>query len=503
MMIKLFHTIVFSIYLLFLVACSNNNRELSAALKMADSNRKELEAVLNHYKNEPQKLEAARYLIKNMPYHYSMDEYYLSPSGEKYRPNISYFINKDIMKEHCDSLLTSGYRVIQNKERDIQVIDSAFLVNNIDLAFLVWKKPWNNDLSFDDFCKYILPYRAQTERPSDLRRHMMEKFITILDSAEVKSSLDACIVLNEQLEHIMRYQDTGLSFYPTIEETYYSGISRCEGLCDLGTFIMRSVGIPVTVDRTTWVKMDLGHSWCVVLNKGEFHSFGPGEDNPLEHAKAFSKVRYRRPAKVYRSRFNPITTKDRAKDDGYVTHLKSPLIYDVTEEYLDKPITFQVYTDKNNLGKRNSKQIYLCVFNFYEWKPIAIGNILDSICTFEKVVGDNIFIVADSPDSKSLRFITAPFYVDGNGKVHKFIPDMQHKTSMSLEKRKGKEQIPHTLFYWDTNGNNFVPLSYETSSDSTLFYSEVPANALLWFTIPERIVNQRVFFIENDSIKKY
>lgn len=28
-------------------------------------------------------------------------------------------------------------------------------------------------------------------------------------------------------------------------------------------------------------------------------------------------------------------------------------------------------------------------------------------------------------------------------------------------------------------------------------------NALLWLAIPERIVNQRIFFIENNSIKTY
>jgi len=155
------------------------------------------------------------------------------------------------LQRHCDSLLSAGYRSVQKRKKDIEVIDSAFLVNNIELAFSVWNKPWNKQISFEDFCCYILPYRAQTELPSNLREHMKNRFIPILDSAKVTSTLDACIVLNEHLKTIMRYQNTGLPFYPTIEETYYSGISRCEGLCDLGTFIMRSVGIPVTVDMTT------------------------------------------------------------------------------------------------------------------------------------------------------------------------------------------------------------------------------------------------------------
>ncbi len=249
--------------------------------------------------------------------------------------------------------------------------------------------------------------------------------------------------------------------------------------------------------------MDLGHSWCVVLNEGKFYSFGPGEDQPIEHAESFSKIRHRRPAKVYRSRFDPNFHKSKIKDDGYITFLKSPLIYDVTDEYLDPPINILVQTDKFNNENRISNQVYLCVYNFYEWKPLAIGNIDNTICTFEKVVGDNVFMVADSPDGKTLRFITDPFYVDNFGKIHMFTPSMLEKKPLTLAKRKGKEKLVHTLFYWDVNKRVFTRLQYEQSSDSTQFYREVPTNALFWFTIPERIVNQRVFFIENDSIKKY
>ncbi len=31
----------------------------------------------------------------------------------------------------------------------------------------------------------------------------------------------------------------------------------------------------------------------------------------------------------------------------------------------------------------------------------------------------------------------------------------------------------------------------------------IPSNALLWFTIPEKITNQRVFFIEDKKIRTY
>ncbi len=240
-----------------LFTCSNSSdKELEQALRLAGENKAELEAVLNHYKNDSLKLEAARYLIKNMPYHYSKEEYYRSPEGQKYRPDISAFNDKEEVKRHCDSLLQCGYKKEQCKIFDITVLDSVYLVNNIELAFSVWQKDWAKDVPFSDFCRYILPYRAQTEKASSLRQKMVDRFVPMLDSAQVTTPLEACAFLNDYLKKIIRYQETGLSFYPTIDETYYAGISQCDGICNLGAFIMRAAGIPVAVDFTIWPKMD-------------------------------------------------------------------------------------------------------------------------------------------------------------------------------------------------------------------------------------------------------
>lgn len=489
---------------IFLIACTSpGNLRLEQALQWAGDNRDELEKVLTHYADTPEKLAAARFLIMNMPYHFSQEEYFISSKGEKYRPDISKFCDNKAVESHCNSLTRYGYRINREKVYDISSLDCNFLIDNIELAFEVWQKPWAKNISFDDFCKYILPYRAQTEMPSNLRKEMKERFVPILDSAKVQTPLEACCVLNEHLKGIMKYGHTGLPFYPTIDETYHSGISQCEGLCNLGTFIMRACGIPVTVEQTTWTKMDLGHSWCVVLDNGKFYSFGPGEDQPDIHARSFSEVRHRRPAKVYRSRFDPDFSIMDRKDDGYVTTLKSPLIYDVTNEYLDKTTSIKVSVDKNNRKKGKSNQVYLCTYNHYEWCPIAIGHRKDTVCYFENVVGDNIFIVADSPDGSKLRNITTPFYTDKDGNIRKFIPLKEHKQTFTLNKRKKKPDQVHTLYFWDTEKDRFTPLEYVSSTDTTQTYDQIPANALLWFTIPERIVNQRIFFIENDSIKSY
>lgn len=497
------YTSLFLLSLFFFSCNIEENNSLDEALRISGTNRKELELVLEHYKNDSLKLKAAIFLIENMVYHYSQEEYFQSTNMTKARPDITILKNSDQTKKMCDSLLMNGFHIEKKMMSDIVCIKSDFLINNIDLAFQVWEKPWAKDVPFIDFCRYILPYRAQIEKISNIRREIMDCFLPVLDSAEVKTPLEACIVLNEKLKGIMRYQNTGLSLYPTIDETYRSGISTCDGLCNLGVFIMRAVGIPVSVDQTIWTKIDLGHSWCVVLNEGRFYSFGPGEDQPEVHARLFSEIGYRKPAKVYRSRFDPYYGETGNEDDGYVSYLKSPLLQDVTVEYLDKTVNITVNIDDENTPINKSNQVYLCVYNNYQWHPIAIGHHENAKCFFTNLVGDNVFVIANSPDGIDLKYVTAPFYVNREGQIRKFIPDKSKKYQFEFRKNNSKLNRMHTLYYWDVEKIKFVPLQFDSSTDTTQFYAQIPGNALLWFTIPDRIVNQRVFFIEDNEIKTY
>lgn len=113
------------------------------------------------------------------------------------------------------------------------------------------------------------------------------------------------------------------------------------------------------------------------------------------------------------------------------------MIYDVTNEYLNKTTPIQVSVDKENRKPQKSNQVYLCIHNYYAWQPIAIGYRKENICYFDRVVGDNIFMVADSPDGNRLCFITAPFYIDEEGNIRKFIPQKRtHRNLHSINTEK-------------------------------------------------------------------
>lgn len=481
-------------------ACNLPKDKLEKALRQAHENRGELEKVLQHYKNDSLKYKAACYLIENMPYHTFAEERIVSPEGKAIELDITRFPNSNVVEKYCDSLFRYGYNVERVSKNDVRAISSAFLIENIDLAFEVWQKPWARQVSFDNFCAFILPYRAQSEIPSTLRREIMQRYLPLLEDSNVQTSFEACKIINNRLKTEIKYKDTGSPLYPTIEETYRAGISRCDGLCNLGAFVMRAVGIPIAVDMTLWAKLDLGHSWCAVLDGSQFHGFGPGEVNPGEQKSNYTRGRSI-PAKVYRIMFAPEQRGNIKNDDRFPSFLKNALFYDVTTQYYIPPATLRVQATKE--FKRSEGIVYLCVYNRDRWQPLALGTRTGNNCVFDNVVGDNIFIAADSPDGKNLRFVTPPFYMDRQGKVVPFIPDFSNLQSITLNKRKRKIYQPHTLNYWDAENEKFRSLPFKSATDSTQTYNNVPKGAMLLFSIPEPIINQRISCIRNDSLWVY
>lgn len=497
-------TISFYYLLFFLIACNNQiDKELSFALDHAKENRNELKKVIKHYQRaeDSLKLRAAIYLIKNMPYNFALDGYFSSPKKGVHRLDFNKITKKSDIEKYCDSLYLLGYYKESPILYDSQIISADFLIENIELAFQAWEKPWAKHISFENFCYYILPYRAQNEIAQNLRKEIMELYLPILDSAKISNSLDACNIINERIGKQIKYGLTGSPFYPTLEETYKTGISTCDGLCNFVTYVMRAVGIPVVTDITLWSKGDRGHSWCAVFHEDQFLSFGPAEEPTHIFINHLLKTKANTPAKVYRKSFHPKQKVYSILDDGYETFVKNPTYHDVTKEYPLKIKTIPISTNINSIDAEGL--VYLCVHNYYEWRVLAIGKRSGHNCIFEDVAVDNIFIVADSPDGHSLRYISEPFLLDSAGHITKFVPNKLCTDSISLHKKPEYISIPHTLYYWDTERVNFIKLPYSHKSDSVQTYNNIPQNALLWFTNTKQTYNQRIFLIDKEKISVY
>ena len=136
------------------------------------------------------KMLAAQYLRDNASWHYGVSRHFNKPFEISYtdvldRPET----NKDsVFKAYIDSC---GYSIVSDTPiYDIDTITDSFLRENIDLAFDSWNKPWSKDIPFNDFCKYILPYRNADEELSSWRKFFKERYETsIIDSVADPTSL--------------------------------------------------------------------------------------------------------------------------------------------------------------------------------------------------------------------------------------------------------------------------------------------------------------------------
>lgn len=488
----------FILFYLFL-SCSTHKESglsLEQGLSMAGENRKELEKVLEYYKKDSFKLKAAQYLIVNMPFHFSRVEYFQSPDGKRYVPDVTAFPDNQAVKKNCDSLQAKGYFIQKDLVYDSKTLTSDYLIRNIDLAFKIWQKPWVRDLAFEDFCRYVLPYRSQTEPISDLRKELMERYLPLLDTTLVKNAFEACMIVNAQFMVDLKYKKTGNPLYPTIEETYYAKMGECDALCNFATYVMRAVGIPVVVQNTIWTNMDLGHSWNAVLQEGHFYDFSPAYVQPDIYKYKLATTSYLKPAKIYRYLFEPEYKEKRVHDDGYITYLKNPLLRDVTAEGESRTFHLRIATDK--IVSKTEKPVYLCAYNNNQWEPLAIGVLKDSICEFENVAGNNIFIVAEAIDEQSLQYICAPFLAKTDGSTHKFIPNIQKMKQIELLREENKP--PAKLYYWDTMSNLFKYINCDSINDKKQFYTKIPENSLLCPKIVQK--STRLVFLQNDTLKR-
>ena len=151
--------------------------DVSAALRQAGNNRAELEKVLDRYSGNPAdslKFRAAVFLVENMPGH----TYYKGNQLEQYlgyypllreimEAGLSPAVASDSIRNRYGILDEAGLKLC----KDIETVDSAYLCDNIEWAFKVWKEqPWGRNVPFDDFCEYILPYRVGNETLACPRR---------------------------------------------------------------------------------------------------------------------------------------------------------------------------------------------------------------------------------------------------------------------------------------------------------------------------------------------
>lgn len=410
------------------------------ALSQAGSNRNELFQVIKHYQKgtDSLKLKAALFLIENMTDKFyftgkAVDEYYT-------------FIDSvyQIRQEEYD--IPAIYDEFKKKAKylkekptinqDVQTLSADYLIENIEDAFAVWDRPWNQHLSFEDFCELILPYRVGTEIPETWRQLYREHFEAILKSDTILTAKQACRVINNELIKLPIHIATTAVLPISLRSSTLANIKfgLCEDYANLAIYAMRASGIPVMIETVPhWGRGNNGHTFNAVFDNDETsHDFSGAEQNPDEHLIRFKNEIPKVYRKSYGKQLSSLAMQHGNED--IPDFFKNPYRKDVTENYPfigAKDITIP-------LPELNTKQkfAYLCVFDPKGWTPVAWGNITGNKVLFQ-AVGPNIVYHTALYADKKLKLIGDPFLLDTLGQITNYTP--QAETIDYVLERKHKD----------------------------------------------------------------
>ena len=442
------NSIILGIIMVLGTSCSHYPKNVEQALRLAGDNRTELERVLEHYRKDSKdilKYRAACFLITNTPFYSHIEMGMDSLNYKIFNIMKTYSISQE---QALDSLRKKSPKLYRYKN-DIGIINSDFLINNIEWAFKAWEEsPWGKNVSFDHFCSEILPYRVGTEPLEEWREQYYNYFKPILDSLlKDNSPFSACQILYDTL--IKRdWQYTSASYANLGANLLMKNNEggHCVTQTQLMTFVMRSVGIPGGIDcyLCSPDKMGGGHAWNYFRDTtGNIIDFNFEPCDAGYIRDTVGKIVNRELLSNHIERMS-VTRK---KGKVYRVHFKTS-DFDFSHEVIQKlPKTIQKairmedvsyeYFNKNNISLKTNdngqKLLFLCVFNDKEWVAVDVMSIRNGKVKLNEIESNVVFILASCVNNKIIT-IGNPFIYDGE-KLNYLIADTVDLEQIALTRK--------------------------------------------------------------------
>ena len=151
----------------------------------------------------------------------------------------------------------AAYFLVENFPEDkYQTIDKQLLIENIELAFQVWKKPWAKQLTFDEFKELVLPFDLERDSTGTFwRKRFMDEYAFVEDSLirypNENPTIAACIIVNKKMKKKYRIlTELGKTNPRSLYEWEKKRTGDCVGMAYFTNNLMHSIGIPTAVEFT-------------------------------------------------------------------------------------------------------------------------------------------------------------------------------------------------------------------------------------------------------------
>ena len=419
------------------VSCSRYPSEVKRTLCFAGGNKVELERVLERYKKsgEEDKYMAACFLIGNMGGRGSKD----GPALRKYYRALSSFYDRpdvDAWSLYAfeDSLFNALDFTRLEMHYDARNISASYLEKRIADAFSVRDVKWCRDLSFEDFCEYVLPYRVGDELLEDWFSDYRNTFGLALDSLALDDSVtleDFCGAVTSLFPEPHRNYTNYPAGKPSPAPSSLKRIAggTCEDYLGLFTYIGRSYGVPVATDYTPqWANHSKNHSWCGVMRgDSTFHYSVGGWLSPVRERKFSYKL-----PKVYRRMFSiqKESLGARVRPENLPPTLRSQRIRDVSAEYM-------LVTDvslSSLFHEGRSKHVFLCCFDDKDWVAVAGDRRRGAKALIADMGYPAVYLPAYYADG-ALAPAQYPVLVDSSAVQHILRPDTGRLRTVRLKRK--------------------------------------------------------------------
>lgn len=334
------------------------------------------------------KLKAAYFLISNMSRKYAMELETTDTAGNLIQINPLNYENGTDFLSHWDSINSQVGGIVYKAKKftlDTDTITSDLLINTIESAILSQSLPWAKNYDFETFLHYTLPYRIGNESIEDWRTFLTHQFSWINDSAGNTQSPEKIAYM------VNNYVNQNFSFnlrhiknphLQTLTELFQHKTGNYQDLSYLKTMILRSFGIPSTVDYIPFIA-DSTYSFYFAVFMDSKGQFQPLID---QQTQSFLRSTNRIP-KVYRRIFHNIDSSLFALKKISLTtppFLGHYHYLDVTSHYAPtKTIQFETICPDS--------LVYLSVFNDKKWRPVDWSKCSNNKSVFQNVASNIAF----------------------------------------------------------------------------------------------------------------
>ena len=317
--------------------------------------------------------------------------------------------------------------------KDVGTLTASYIRNNIDDAWrLRSDRLWNQGIPDEIFYEMLLPYRIGNEPLSDWRDAYRKSLSSLADTLkQCGSSVLAARIIAEEIG-ACPYNDRLSTPHRSALDLLEAPVGYCREDCDRTVYAMRSLGVPVAIDRMLVSPENGGsHSWVVVWDNID-HTTRMFDNKAYLPTRDSVHYDQRRKGKVYRSTFAP----DFERIARYRDAADAPAILlnarlsDVTAEYFGHNNAEVAIWPETLVSGQNA--VYLGVFAGDRFLPVDIATLKGDRAVFTDIEPDLIYM----PVTGNGLPCGYPFMLrSDNGAVHSFIPDENGREPVTLTRK--------------------------------------------------------------------